>query len=82
MSFENKTQITELKINDKEYSKEELTTYYNEIVDKITERINEIGALNPKIKQIVDHEAKTLDDIPDELIIFCSKNNIPIFYNE
>ena len=79
MSCEYPTRIKEQEFGGKLYTKEELTTIYQKIVDEITSSsINEVLAANPKVQQIIIHHCPSFDDVPDKIVQIASQYKIPI----
>lgn len=79
-SLEYPTLIKDTEINGKLYTKEELTDIWKKITNDITSTsLNEVLAANPKTQQIIVHDCKSEDELPDELIMIASKYKIPIF---
>jgi hypothetical protein len=70
--------ITEQKIGDRLYTKEELMQLYKTVTDRMGG--NEQLALNPMpVQMILRQYIESPDEIPDEYIVLCSDYNIGLF---
>ncbi|MCQ2753817.1 MAG: hypothetical protein MJ231_02090, partial [bacterium] len=72
--------ITDTEIEGIKYSKEYLQEVYQKMIHEITSvSINEVGAEDPLVIALIQDNAKTFDDVPDDVIILASKYKLPLY---